>query len=101
MQDPSCLDNHEFLAMAKALEVHREEEQLFSRDWYDPDCIATTILDAKYEKVNVDDVVEQLTHLSKSQQDDLHNVLRNFTKLPLKIAGQWFYSQPAQVRLGC
>ena len=28
-------------------------------------------MDIKYEKVNVDDVVEQLTHLSKSQRDDL------------------------------
>ncbi len=37
MQDPSYLDNHECLAMAKALEVHREEEALFGRDWYDPD----------------------------------------------------------------
>jgi hypothetical protein len=29
----------------------------------------------------VDDVVEQLTHLSKLQQDDIRNVLREFTKL--------------------
>ena len=81
MREPNCLDNHEYLAMAEALKVHREEEALFGRDWYDPDCFATTILDAKFEKVNVDDVVEQLTHLSKSQRDDLRNVLRNFTKL--------------------
>jgi hypothetical protein len=67
MRDPTCLDNNEYLAMAESLEVHREEEQLFGRDWYDPDCFATAILGAKYEKVNVDDVVKQLTHLSKSQ----------------------------------
>ncbi len=67
--------------MAKAFEVHREEEQLFDRDWYDPDCFATAILDAKYEKVNVDDVVEQLTHLSKSQRDDLLNMLKDFSNL--------------------
>jgi hypothetical protein len=58
MRDPTCLDNHEYIAMAEALEVHHEEEALFGRDWYDPDCFATAILDAKYEKVNVDDVVE-------------------------------------------
>jgi hypothetical protein len=81
MQDPSCLDNHEYLAMAEALEVHREEEAIFGRDWYDPDCFATTILDAKYKKVNVDDVVEQLTHLSESQRDDIRTVLKKFTKL--------------------
>jgi ribulose-5-phosphate 4-epimerase/fuculose-1-phosphate aldolase len=28
-------------------------------------------LDAKYEKVNVDDVAEHLTHLRKSQRDNL------------------------------
>jgi hypothetical protein len=48
MQDPKCLDNHEYLAMAEALKVHREEESLFGRDWYDSDCFATAILDAKY-----------------------------------------------------
>ncbi len=37
MQDPKYLDNDEYLSMAKALEVHRKEEQLFDRDWYDPD----------------------------------------------------------------
>ncbi|MBZ5782045.1 hypothetical protein, partial [Klebsiella aerogenes] len=29
----------------------------------------------------VDDVVKQLTHLSKPQQDDLHNVLKDFSNL--------------------
>ena len=38
-------------------------------------------MDAKYEKVNVDDVVEQLTHLSESQRDDIRTVLKKFTKL--------------------
>jgi len=81
MRDPTCMDSHEYIAMAEALEVHREEEALFGRDWYDPDCFATSILDAKYEKVSVDDVVEQLTHLSQSQRDDMLSVLKKFTKL--------------------
>ena len=67
--------------MAESLKVHRKEEQLFGRDWYDPDYFGTAILDAKYEKVNVYDVVKQLTHLSKSQQDDLLNVLKDFSNL--------------------
>ena len=68
--------------MAEALEVHHQEEQLFGRDWYHPDCFVTAILDAKYEKVNVDDVVKQLTHLLiKSQHDDLRTVLRDFSNL--------------------
>ena len=67
--------------MAEALEVHRKEEAIFGRDWYDPDCFATAILDAKYEKVNVEDVAKQLTHLSKLQRDDVHAILKKFTKL--------------------
>ena len=64
MRDPTCLDNHEYIAMAEALKVHREEEALFGRDWYNPDCFATAILDAKYKKINVDEVVEQLTQIT-------------------------------------
>ncbi len=33
MRDPKCLDNNKYLAMAEALKVHCEEEQLFGRDW--------------------------------------------------------------------
>ena len=32
-------------------------------DWYDPHCYAAEILDAKYEKVLVVDVIDQLDHL--------------------------------------
>ncbi len=71
MRDPKYLVSNDYLAMAEALEVHRKEKALFGKDWYDPDCFATAILDAKYEKVDVDDVVEQLIHLSKSQRDDI------------------------------
>ena len=34
-----------------------------------------------YEQVNVDDVVEQLTHLSESQRDNICAVLKKFTEL--------------------
>ncbi len=64
MRDPKYLDNDEYLSMAESFEVHREEEQIFGRDWYDPDCCATEILDAKYEKVDINNLIGQLTHLS-------------------------------------
>ncbi len=67
--------------MAESLEVHREEEQIFGRDWYDPDFCATEILDAKYEKVDIDNLIGQLTHLSAAQKEDLHKVLKGFSKL--------------------
>ncbi len=38
-------------------------------------------MDAKYEKVNTDDVVNQLTHLSETQKEDLRNVLKDFSNL--------------------
>ncbi len=75
------MDNSNYLAVAEAPEVHGEEEQLFDRDWYNPDCYATAILDAKYKKVNTDDVVKQLTHLSTTQKEDLRNMLKDFSKI--------------------
>jgi hypothetical protein len=57
------LDSKEFEPMAKIIEVQQEEE-IFGIDWYDPTCYATEILDAKYKKVEVDEVVNQLDHLT-------------------------------------
>jgi hypothetical protein len=37
-------------------------------DWYDPTCYASEILDAKYGKVLVDDVIDQLDHLNSQQR---------------------------------
>ena len=43
---------------------------------------ATPILDAKYDKWTIDQVIEQhCTHLTKSQQHQLHQVLSRYTKL--------------------
>ncbi len=41
-------------------------------DWYDPTCYVSKILDAKYEKVLVDDVIDQLDHLNAQQKNDLN-----------------------------
>jgi hypothetical protein len=48
---------------------------IFGMDWYDPTCYASEILDEKYEKVLVDDVIDQLNHLSAQQKNDLKQVL--------------------------
>jgi hypothetical protein len=40
-------------------------------DWYDPTCYTSEILDAKYEKVLVDDAIDQLDHLNTQQKDNL------------------------------
>ncbi len=50
-------------------------------DWYDPTCSAIKILHAKYEKDQIDDVVNQLEHLDAQQQAGVKQVLSEFTKL--------------------
>ncbi len=50
-------------------------------DWYDPTCYAIKILDAKYEQVQIDDVVSHLEHLNDQQKADIKQVLSEFTKL--------------------
>ena len=50
-------------------------------DWYDPTCFAIEILDAKYEKVQIKEVMNPLEYLSTQQKADLKQVLSDFTKL--------------------
>jgi hypothetical protein len=77
-QEP--LQSKGFLAMADIIEIQKEHE-FFGMDWYDPHCHATEILYAKYEKVLVDDVIDQLTHLNAQQKSDIRQVLNKHTKL--------------------
>jgi hypothetical protein len=56
MRDPHLLQNKDFEAIAEIIEIQQEEE-LFGMDWYDPTCYSTEILDDKYEKVEVDKVI--------------------------------------------
>jgi hypothetical protein len=46
--------------MAEIIKVQQEED-FFGVDWYDPTCYAVEILDTKYEKVEVDEVTDQLS----------------------------------------
>ena len=87
MRDPRHLEKKEYLAMAETLEVQREEEQLFDKDWNDPNCYTVEIFDAKHEQVSVDKIVEPLEHLSPEQKDDLKQVMKHYTKLFSGILG--------------
>jgi hypothetical protein len=62
------LDNKEYLAMDKILELQRKAEQVFGTDWYNPTCYATKILDAKYGNVSTNEVVDQLTFPVRGSQ---------------------------------
>jgi hypothetical protein len=66
---PHLIQNEgkEFEVMAEIIEVQQEEEH-FAMDWYDPTCYATEILGAKYELVEVDEVINQLNHLNLEQK---------------------------------
>jgi hypothetical protein len=66
--------------MAEIVEV-QQEEALFGMEWYNPTCYAVEIQDAKYEKVEVDEVINQLNHLNTEQKEDLRKVSMEHTKL--------------------
>jgi hypothetical protein len=66
--------------MAEIIDVQQDKKP-FAMDWYDPTCYATEILDAKYDKVEVDEVINQFNHLNLEQKEDLENVLIEHIKL--------------------
>jgi hypothetical protein len=80
LRDTRYLQSKDFLAMAETIEIQLEDE-FCGMDWYDPTCYASEILDAKYEKVLVDDVIDQLDQLNAQQKNDLKRVLNEHTKL--------------------
>ena len=51
MREPWKLDNKEYLAMADTINV-QEEDEFFGEDWL-YNYLTSTILDAKYEKVDI------------------------------------------------
>ncbi len=64
LHNPHCLESKDFEAMAHIVEIHQEEE-IFGMDQYDLTCYAVEILDAKYEKVEVDEATNHdLYHLT-------------------------------------
>ena len=74
LRDPHLLKDEDFASMATIIEIQQEVE-FFGMDWYDPTCCAIKILDAKYESVQIDDVVNQLEHLNIQQKADVKQVL--------------------------
>ncbi len=78
LRNSHLLETKDFQAMAEIIEVQQEEE-FFGMDWYDPICYAVEILDAKYEKVDVDEITDQLSHLNPQQKEDLKVYYRNMS----------------------
>ena len=65
---PGGLDLKEFGAMEDMFHIQVKDE-IFSEDWLE--CFATEILDAKYERTDVAEVMKGLTHLNAHQKADL------------------------------
>jgi hypothetical protein len=65
---PGGLDSKELDAMEDMFHIQVKDE-IFGEDWLE--CFATEILDAKYEKTDVAEVVKGLTHLNAHQKADL------------------------------
>ncbi len=65
---PGGLDSKEFDAMEDMFYI-QVKDKIFDEDWLE--CFATEILDATYEKTDVDEVVKRLTHLNAHQKADL------------------------------
>ncbi len=68
LRPPGGLDSKEFDAMEDMFHIQVEDE-IFGEDWLE--CFATEILDAKYEKTDVAEVMKGLTHLNTHQKADL------------------------------
>jgi hypothetical protein len=62
------LDSKEFDAMEDVFHI-QVKDAIFGKDWLE--CFATEILDAKFDKTDVADVVKGLTHLNSHQKADL------------------------------
>jgi hypothetical protein len=75
---PGGLDSNEFNAMEDILHI-QVEDKIFGEDWLE--CVVTEILDAKYKKTDVVEVVKGLTHLNTHQKADLLRVLQENDKM--------------------
>jgi hypothetical protein len=65
---PGDLYSNKFNAMEDMFHI-QVKNKIFGEDWLE--CFATEILDAKYDKTNVAEVVKGLTHLNADQKADL------------------------------
>ena len=78
LHPPGGLDSNEFNAMEDLFHIQVNDE-IFSEDWLE--CFATEILDAKYEKTDVAEVLNELIHLNAHQKADLIQVLQENNKM--------------------
>ena len=79
MRNPYDISIKEYLTMADAVKI-QHEESMFGSDWLD--CyLESPILDAKYEQVNIDNMISKHTHLMQVQCTQLRELLNKHRKL--------------------
>ena len=66
--------------MADSFHIQEEEEDLFGDDWLDSYAIEK-ILDAKYDKLDINQVVFEQKHLNESQKQDLRKLFLKYQKV--------------------
>ena len=79
MREPWDLNNQEFLHMADSFFLQQEDD-LFGEDWLDS-YAAERILDAKYEKLDIDNLMEKQAHLDKEQKEQLKSLFLKYSKV--------------------
>jgi hypothetical protein len=70
---PGGLDSSQFDAVEDMFHI-QVKDKIFGEDWRE--CFATEILDAKYEKTDLVEVMKGLTHLNAHQKVDLLRALQ-------------------------
>jgi hypothetical protein len=78
LHPPGGLDWNEFNAMEDMFHI-QVKDKIFGEDWLE--CFATEILDAKYEKTDVVEVLKRLTYLNAHEKADLLRVLQENNKM--------------------
>jgi hypothetical protein len=78
LRPPGGLESNKFDVMEDMFHI-QVKDKLFGEDWLE--CFATEILDAKYERTDVVEVVKGLTHLNAHQKADLLQVLQENDKM--------------------
>ena len=79
MQDPLKFDDEDFAQLIEQLSV-QEDDEFFGEDFLDS-YLVQNILESKYDKTDVDVVINELKHLNDYQKETLRKVLNKYKKL--------------------
>ena len=79
MREPWKLDDKAYNIMTGSFLIQSEEE-LFGDDWFESYAIEE-ILDAKYDKMDINDLIANQKHLNAKQQQQLRQLFMKYEKL--------------------